>query len=258
MDFAAQLFFGAASSLIANRVSYQLNLRGPSAPIDTACSGSLVALHRAVVALQSGQCERAIVGGVNLILDPELNVIGAKTGMLSPDSRCQAFDERANGYVRGEGVVALLLRPLSQARAERDPIYAIIRGSAERHSGRAAGLTVPNPQAQSEVVVGALERAGIGSETVTYIEAHGTGTQLGDPIEVQGLKTAFEKANGSIVRAGYCGFSENECRASGSGGGLGRCRQGRPGDAARNHPGQPSFSKLQPEDPTRGISFFRR
>ena len=91
MDFAAQLFFGAASSLIANRVSYHLNLRGPSAPIDTACSGSLVALHRAVVALQSGQCELAIVGGVNLILDPELNVIGAKTGMLSPDSRCKAF-----------------------------------------------------------------------------------------------------------------------------------------------------------------------
>ena len=206
MDFAAQLFFGAASSLIANRVSYHLDLRGPSAPIDTACSGSLVALHRAVVALQSGQCELAIVGGVNLILDPELNVIGAKTGMLSPDSRCKAFDEQANGYVRGEGVVALLLRPLSQARAEFDPIYAIIRGSAESHSGRAAGLTVPNPQAQSEVVVGALERAGIGSETVTYVEAHGTGTQLGDPIEVQGLKVAFEKANGSIVRPGYCGL----------------------------------------------------
>ena len=141
-----------------------------------------------------------------------------------------------------------------------DPIYAIIRGSAESHSGRAAGLTVPNPQAQSEVVVGALERAGIGAETVTYIEAHGTGTQLGDPIEVQGLKAAFEKANGPIVRTGYCGLGSVKTNIGHleAVAGLAGVSQGRAGDASRNHPWQPSFSKLQPEDPTRGITFFRR
>ncbi len=208
VDSAAQLLLGAASSLIANRISYHLNLRGPSAPIDTACSSSLVALHRAVVALQSGQCDLAVAGGVNLILDPEISRAGAKTGMLSPDGRCKAFDARADGYVRGEGVVALLLKPFSKARAAGDPILAIIRGSAENHGGRAAGLTVPNPEAQSEVVAAALQRAGIDPATLTYIETHGTGTQIGDPIEISGLKAAFDKARlaGQPVRTGHCGL----------------------------------------------------
>ena len=208
VDSAAQLLLGAASSLIANRVSYHLNFRGPSAPIDTACSSSLVALHRAVVSLQSGQCDLAVAGGVNLILDPEISRSGAKTGMLSPDGRCKAFDARADGYVRSEGVAALLLKPLSKARAAGDPIYGIVRGSAENHGGRAAGLTVPNPEAQSEVVAAALQRAGIDPATLTYIEAHGTGTQLGDPIEINGLKAAFEKARPADQTAGtgYCGL----------------------------------------------------
>ncbi|MBV9491610.1 MAG: polyketide synthase dehydratase domain-containing protein, partial [Verrucomicrobia bacterium] len=209
-DSAGQILLGAAPSLIANRVSYHLNLRGPSAPIDTACSSSLVALHRAVAALQAGQCDLAVAGGVNLMLDPAINDRLAKTGMLSPDGRCKTFDSRADGYVRGEGVIALLLKPLSKAQSSRDPIYAVIRGSAENHGGRAAGLTVPNPEAQSEVVAMALQRAGVDPATVTYIEAHGTGTQLGDPIEVNGLKMAFQKARGRDVshpaRTGYCGL----------------------------------------------------
>jgi acyl transferase domain-containing protein/acyl carrier protein/SAM-dependent methyltransferase len=208
VDSAAHLLIGSASSLIANRVSYHLNFRGPSAPIDTACSSSLVALHRAVVALQSGHCDLAVAGGVNLLLDPEISRAGAKTGMLSPDGRCKAFDARADGYVRGEGVVALLLRPLSKARAAGNPILAIIRGSAENHGGRAAGLTVPNPEAQSEVVAAALERAGLDSATLTYVETHGTGTQLGDPIEINGLKAAFDRARlpGQPAGGGYCGL----------------------------------------------------
>jgi polyketide synthase PksN len=245
VDSAAQLLLGAASSLIANRVSYHLNFRGPSAPIDTACSSSLVALHRAVVSLQSGQCDLAVAGGVNLILDPEISRSGAKTGMLSPDGRCKAFDARADGYVRSEGVAALLLKPLSKARAAGDPIYGIVRGSAENHGGRAAGLTVPNPEAQSEVVAAALQRAGIDPATLTYIEAHGTGTQLGDPIEINGLKAAFEKARPADQTAGtgYCGLGSVKTN-------IGHL------EAAAGLAGVLKVPESQPEDPARRKPFF--
>jgi len=207
VDSAAQLLLGSASSLIANRVSYYFDFRGPSAPIDTACSSSLVTLHRAVVALQSGECELAVAGGINLLLDPELNRAGAKTGMLSATGRCKTFDEDADGYVRGEGVVTLLLKPLSRAEQDGDPIHAVILGSAENHGGRAAGLAVPNPEAQSEVVTAALRKAGVQAETISYIETHGTGTQLGDPIEVNALKSVFCRAPAEPQRGGHhCGL----------------------------------------------------
>ncbi|HEY1110703.1 MAG TPA: beta-ketoacyl synthase N-terminal-like domain-containing protein, partial [Opitutaceae bacterium] len=164
VDSGAQRILGSATSLISARVSYLLDLRGPSHAIDTACSSSLVALHRAVSALRAGECEQAIVGGVNLVLDSTTTRAAAKTGMISPTARCRAFDVQADGYVRGEGVVALVLKPLSRAVADGDPIHAVILGTAENHGGRAAGLTAPNPEAQRDVIVAALERAGVGAE----------------------------------------------------------------------------------------------
>ena len=194
VDAGAQRALGAASSLIAARVSYLLDLRGPSAVIDTACSGSLVALHRAVTALRLGECDQALAGGVNLILDPAVTVEAAKTGMISPRGRCRAFDASADGYVRGEGVVALLLKPLGRAQADGDPILALVRGTAENHGGRAAGLTAPNPAAQVAVIREAQARAGVEPGAIALLETHGTGTQLGDPIEVNALREVWSGA----------------------------------------------------------------
>ena len=184
---------GYAHSILANRISYLFDFHGPSEAIDTSCSSSLVAVHRAVEAVQCGDCELAIAGGVNLLLTPTMHVSFAKAGMLSPDGRCKAFDQRANGYVRGEGVGAILLKPLSLALAAGDHIYAVILGSAENHGGRATSLTAPNPNAQADLLVSAYTKAGVNPATVTYIEAHGTGTPLGDPLEVTGLKKAFAR-----------------------------------------------------------------
>lgn len=201
---------GISNSLVANRISYLLNLRGPSEPIDTACSSSLVAVHRGAEAIQNGACDMAIVGGVNVLLDPMLYISFSKAGMLSEDGRCKTFDKQANGYVRGEGCGALLLKRLGAAEADGDHIYAVIRGSSENHGGRANSLTAPNPNAQAELLVDAYERAGIDPETVSYIETHGTGTSLGDPIEINGLKKAFEelyrRKNRSFGGSPYCGL----------------------------------------------------
>ncbi|MCC5021282.1 MAG: polyketide synthase dehydratase domain-containing protein, partial [Candidatus Synoicihabitans palmerolidicus] len=197
VDAGAQRLLGAATSLIAGRVSYFFDLRGPCSTIDTACSGSLVALHRAVTSLRSGECDQAIVGGVNLVLDPITTREAAKTGMISPTGRCRAFDAAADGYVRGEGVIAMMLKPLQAAEAAGDPIYALVLGTAENHGGRAAGLTAPNPEAQRDVITAALRSADVAPDTVTYVEAHGTGTQLGDPIEVNGLCAAWIKSGAS-------------------------------------------------------------
>ena len=133
----------------------------------------------------------AIAGGTNVILTPTLTIAGSKAGMLSGDGRCKTFDRSANGYVRGEGVGAILLKPLSRALADGDYVYAIVRGTATNHGGHAASLTAPNPIAQADVIIEAHEAAGVDPADVTYIEAHGTGTSLGDPIEVAGLTQAF-------------------------------------------------------------------
>ncbi|MEM7125456.1 MAG: SDR family NAD(P)-dependent oxidoreductase [Chloroflexota bacterium] len=182
---------GNAQAMIANRLSYLLDLRGPSEAIDTACSSSLVALHRAVQSIRSGEIESAIVGGVSLALSPTTFVSASQMGVLSPDGRCKTFDSAANGYVRGEGVGAVLLKPLTQAQQDCDHIYAVIRGSAENHGGRATSLTAPNAQAQAQLLVQAYEDADIDIGTVSYIETHGTGTELGDPVEIEGLKRGF-------------------------------------------------------------------
>ncbi|HEX6100801.1 MAG TPA: beta-ketoacyl synthase N-terminal-like domain-containing protein [Thermoanaerobaculia bacterium] len=187
---------GTVASVGPNRMSYYLDLHGPSEPIETACSSSLVAIHRAVWAMRNGQCDMAIAGGVNAILTPDLHISFTKAGMLSEDGRCKTFSADANGYVRSEGVGALLLKKLSAAEEAGDHIYAVIVGSAENHGGRASSLTAPNPQAQAELLEQAYTESGVDPRSVSYIETHGTGTPLGDPIEIEGLKTAFAKLYG--------------------------------------------------------------
>ena len=201
---------GIVPSVGPNRMSYFLNLHGPSEPIETACSSSLVAIHRAVSAIQSKSCETAIVGGVSTILSPDLHISFSKAGMLCEDGRCKTFSKQADGYVRGEGVGMLFLKKLTAAKKDKDHIYGIIRGSAENHGGRANSLTAPNPKAQAQLLVSAYTKAGVEPKTVSYIEAHGTGTELGDPIEINGLKTAFKElyqaAKDPKVINAHCGL----------------------------------------------------
>ncbi|HDR9511781.1 TPA: SDR family NAD(P)-dependent oxidoreductase, partial [Burkholderia cepacia] len=182
---------GLVGSMGPNRMSYWLNWHGPSEPVETSCSSSLVAVHRAVTLLRSGQCEQAVVGGINTLLASEAHDSLTLAGMLSPEGRCRTFSAQANGYVRGEGVGMLMLKPLSAAERDGDHIYGLIVGSAQNHGGRASSLTAPNPVAQAQLVETAFRQAGVDPRTVGYIEAHGTGTALGDPIEIQGLKRAF-------------------------------------------------------------------
>jgi len=178
---------GTANTIVANRLSYFFDLAGPSVSLDTACSGSLVALHLACQSLRSGESSMALVGGVNLILLPKGNIFFTKAGALSPDGRCQVFDARANGIVRGDGAGLLVLKPLSRAVADGDRIHAVIRGSAVNSDGRSNGLMAPNGQAQERLLRAACRQAGVDPSEVQYVEAHGTGTHLGDPIEARAL-----------------------------------------------------------------------
>ncbi|GEB48128.1 hypothetical protein SCA03_06790 [Streptomyces cacaoi] len=184
---------GAALSIVPNRISYVLDLRGPSVAVDTACSGSLTAVHQAVAALRDGTCDMALAGGVSLILSPAVYEALDQGEMLSPDGRCKTFDSRADGYVRGEGAGAVLLKPHSAARRDGDAVHTVIKAVAAGHGGRTTSLTAPNPDAQADLLVEAYQAAGVPTSTVGYIEAHGTGTALGDPIETAGLSTAFRR-----------------------------------------------------------------
>lgn len=193
-----------------NRLSYYLNLHGPSEPIETACSSALVAIHRGILAIQSGECDQVLAGGINTLLSPEVHLSFNKAGMLCEDGRCKTFSSDANGYVRGEGAGIVLLKRLDAAKKDRNTIYAVIKGSAENHGGRAQSLTAPNVNAQVDLLVSAYAKAKIDPRTVTYIEAHGTGTPLGDPIEINALKKAFNRlyelngATGETVA--HCGI----------------------------------------------------
>ncbi|MEU9123593.1 SDR family NAD(P)-dependent oxidoreductase [Streptomyces sp. NPDC048506] len=182
---------GAAYAIIANRVSHHLDLRGPSVVNDTACASSLVAVHQAVQALKSGECDLALAGGVNLTWSPRHFIAFAKAGMLSPDGLCRAFDADANGYVRGEGGGIVLLKRASDARSDGDAVHAVIKGIGTNHGGRTSSLTVTNPAAQAQLIADVYRRSGIAPETVSYVETHGPGTPVGDPIEISGLKQAF-------------------------------------------------------------------
>jgi acyl transferase domain-containing protein/acyl carrier protein len=178
---------GSAGSIAANRLSYTLDLQGPSVALDTACSSSAVAVHLACQAIRGGDCEMALAGGVNLMLIPETSLSMARLGALAPDGRCKTFDARADGYVRGEGAGIVVLKPLSAALAEGDAVQAVIRGSAVNNDGRTNGLTAPSGQAQVRVLRRAYASAGVEPASVGYVEAHGTGTRLGDPIEAGAL-----------------------------------------------------------------------
>ncbi len=178
---------GNAMSIAANRISYVFDFRGPSLAIDTACSSSLAAVHLACCSLRNHESTLALAGGVNLILSPAIAIGFTKAGAMAPDGRCKAFDARANGYVRSEGAGIIVLKLLSKARADGDPIYAVIRGSAVNQDGRSNGLMAPNPLAQEAVLREAYRQADVSPDKVQYVEAHGTGTLLGDSIEAKAL-----------------------------------------------------------------------
>jgi acyl transferase domain-containing protein/NAD(P)-dependent dehydrogenase (short-subunit alcohol dehydrogenase family)/SAM-dependent methyltransferase len=201
---------GTLSSVIPNRISYQLDLRGPSVAVDTACSSSLHAVHLACRALQNSECEMALTGGISLLLTPKRFIWYSKAGILSPTGELRTFDENANGTVRGEGVGFILLKPLARAIADSNRILGVIKGSAVNHGGKSPTLTYPSANAQAEVIVNALQTAGVDPSDISYIEAHGTGTVKGDPIEVQGLVQAFQfRGAGPQSRNGnhpWCGL----------------------------------------------------
>ena len=178
---------GGVASIAANHLSYCLNLHGPSFAVDTACSSSLLALHLACQSLDRGECPVALVGGVNALLLPTPFVSFSRSGMLSPDGRCKAFDARANGFVRAEGAGVVALMPLSAAIAQGHPVYAVIRGTATNQDGRTSGLSLPSTVAQEALVREACAQAGVEPGELAYVEAHGTGTAAGDPIEFAAL-----------------------------------------------------------------------
>ncbi|HEX8611503.1 MAG TPA: SDR family NAD(P)-dependent oxidoreductase [Telluria sp.] len=177
---------------IANRVSYFFNFQGPSLALDTMCSSSLTAIHLATEEVRKGGIDVAIAGGVNVSIHPSKYLSLSQGNFASTDGRCRSFGDGGDGYVPGEGVGAVLLKPLDKAIADGDQIYAIIKSSAINHGGKTNGYTVPNPVAQSELILDALSKANIDPATISYIETHGTGTSLGDPIEVTGLVQAFD------------------------------------------------------------------
>jgi polyketide synthase PksL len=186
---------GAFPWSIANRVSFALNLSGPSVAIDTACSSSLVALNLACESILKQQCKAAIVGGVNLYLHPSKYIQLCQHQMLSPTGRCHTFGKEADGFVPGEGVGVIILKPLTEAKKNKDRVLGVIKGSAANHSGRTNGYTVPNAQTQSQLVLNALGQNNIEPSSISYIEAHGTGTKLGDPIEFAGLVESLDAGN---------------------------------------------------------------
>lgn len=199
---AVDAYFGTGNSpsAAAGRLSYALGLQGPCMSIDTACSSSLVAAHLACEALQRGECDLCIAGGVNLILRPEMHIAFARAHMLASDGRSKTFDASADGYVRGEGCGAVVLQRLSSATASKRRIWAVIRGSAVNQDGRSAGLSAPNGPAQQKLIRRALEASGVQPLDVGYVEAHGTGTPLGDPIELQAMTSALERTSPAAAR----------------------------------------------------------
>jgi acyl transferase domain-containing protein/7-keto-8-aminopelargonate synthetase-like enzyme len=189
-EITAQAGSGNGYFMTANRLSYQLDLRGPSLAVDTACSSSLVAVHLAAQALRNGECDQAIAAGVNLTLTPAVNVFYTKAGLAAPDGRCKPFSGSADGIGRGEGVAVVVLRRLEDAVAAGLPIYAVIKGSAVNSDGRSNGITAPNRWAQQQVAAAAYRAAGIVPAQITFLEAHGTGTLLGDMIEAKAMADA--------------------------------------------------------------------
>ena len=192
---------GNSNSSLSNRISYVLDLIGPSLTLDTACSSSLVALHLACASLRRRETELCLVGGVNLSLSPGKYLTFCEMGALSKKSMITPFDEVADGYIPGEGIACILLKPLAKALKDNDQIYGVIKGSSVAHGGYSGGPTVPNPKQQTQVMMNAWEDAQVNPETISYYEAHGTGTALGDPLEINALKQAFSKYT---KKTGFC------------------------------------------------------
>ncbi|WP_371578051.1 amino acid adenylation domain-containing protein [Streptomyces sp. NBC_01314] len=192
---------GNHNAILANRLSYFLDLHGPSMTVDTLCSSSLVALHTAVRSIRNGECEQAIVAGVHLGMSPQYFQLGSRLRSFSPTGRSRAFDAGADGFVPGEGVVSVVVKPLAAALRDGDRVRGVIRGTAVNHGGRTSGLTVPSGGGQQEVVAAALADAGVSPESIGLVEAHGTGTGLGDPIEVEGLTRAWRRFT---ARSQFC------------------------------------------------------
>ncbi|MCW3841498.1 type I polyketide synthase [Micromonospora yasonensis] len=202
-DITAYASTGTAHSVVTGRISYVFDFRGPSVAVDTACSSSLVSVHTAVQSLRAGECDLALGGGVNVVLSPLPSVAFSQfPGMVAPDGRCKTFDARANGYVRSEGCGIVVLKRLSDAVRDRDRVLAVIRGGAVNQDGRSSGVTAPNGVAQRDVLRRALAASGVAAEQVSYIEAHGTGTTLGDPIEVEALAEVYGREQGAPVYLG--------------------------------------------------------
>ena len=188
-----QLLLGNTCSILTSRISYLLDLKGPSVALDTACSSSLVAADMGMRAIREGRCDTALVGGINLMTTPQMLVMTAASGMLAPDGRCKTFDDRADGFVAGEGIGLLVLKRLDRARRDGDRIYGIVRASGTNQDGKTSGITAPNAKAQEALEVEVWEGAGIDPAGLGLIEAHGTGTRLGDPIEIDALSRAFKR-----------------------------------------------------------------
>lgn len=194
---------GNVTSVLSSRIAYLLDLKGPSMVVDTACSSALVSIHLACKALQNYECDMAICGGVNVDILPIFKGVDDITGIRSPKNRLRAFDDAADGIASGEGMGAILLKPLEKAVAHNDHIYAVIKGSAINQDGNSIGLTAPNASAQASAMVKAWKKAKVDPTKISYIEAHGTGTKLGDPIEMEGIELAFRQYT---KRTGFCGI----------------------------------------------------
>jgi len=208
-DRDAYFATGAMLSGIAGRLSYALGLQGPAVTLDTACSSSLVATHLACQSLRAQECSLALAGGVNLILSPEVMAGIALTRALSPDGRCGTCDARANGFVRGEGCGVLALKRLGDAQRDGDRIWAVIRGSAVNQDGKSTGLTAPNVLAQQRLLKEALAAAKVDPAQVDFVETHGTGTALGDPIELEALRAVIGEPRADGARCWLCALKTN-------------------------------------------------
>jgi acyl transferase domain-containing protein/acyl carrier protein len=202
LDVSAYASTGTAHSALPGRLSYVLDFKGPSVAVDTACSSSLVAVHLACQSLRAGECDVALSGGVNVILSPLPTIAFSQFGMMATDGRCRTFDASATGFVRGEGCGVVVLKRLSDALAQGDEVLAVVRGTAVNQDGRSTGLTAPNVLSQRDLLRQALEVSGLKPSDISYIEAHGTGTPLGDPIEVEALSEVFGHGNGAKLLLG--------------------------------------------------------
>ncbi|KWX88444.1 hypothetical protein AMQ83_06715 [Paenibacillus riograndensis] len=198
---SAYAFMGNDESILPARISYFLNLKGPSIAVNTACSSSLVALHLACESIRCGTSDMALAGGISVLNTPRVHVLSSRAGMLSTDGQCKAFDNQANGFVPSEGVGVVLLKPLKAALVEGDHIYGVIKGSGINQDGKTNGLTAPSAPSQTALELDIYKQFGIDPSDIQYVEAHGTGTKLGDPIEIAALTDAFRKFTD---QKGYC------------------------------------------------------